>query len=426
MLADLQLNELKNRLDGASKVLIALPSNASVDKLASGLALYLALKNSGKSVDIVSETNLQVSHSSLFGVGDVKSTIPSGSGNFVISLDGVVDHTGSMPTVPALEKLDWYPEGQALNLVFHVIPGQRFEPTKIESKHQEGGYNLVLVLGAASLNELASIYIQNPTLFNPSQIINIDNNPTNSNFGSVNLVDPNAASLSEIVAQILANLGINMDSEVATNILSGIYDATANLTGKTSPDTFVAVGKAMQAGGNNPLTAQAQSAPAQPQVAPVANPAPQFQQPVASPASAEENQAGFDLRQVFQVPQMPEPPVGDQSFINPYLQGQPNITMASDSAAPSVPAADNTQSQPVAPAPVATAPAFSDQPNIFGNVSFNPTQTITNSTGVAPAPQSSPEEKPQGEYAGSQSPEMDSQPAPDWLVPKIFKGGSIG
>jgi hypothetical protein len=41
-------------------------------------------------------------------------------------------------------------------------------------------------------------------------------------------------------------------------------------------------------------------------------------------------------------------------------------------------------------------------------------------------PQSSPEEQPAGEAVMSSNPEVEANPTPDWLVPKIFKGGSLG
>ena len=185
---DHQLTEVKTRFPSSQRILIVLPQSLKTDDLAAGLALYLSLKQAGKSVDIVSTGTPLVSHGSLFGVGDVKNDVSkAGAGNFIISLDGVVDNTGTMQQVPALEKLDWYPEGSKLNLVFHVVPGQRFEPTNIESRHEASGYDLTFVIGCQSLNELGNLFISNSQYFAQSQVINIDINPLNAYFGFANV-----------------------------------------------------------------------------------------------------------------------------------------------------------------------------------------------------------------------------------------------
>jgi hypothetical protein len=59
--------------------------------------MALSLQKMGKTVSVVSEGTPLVSHSHLYGIGDVKNSVPtSGEGNFVIKLDGVVDPSGQM------------------------------------------------------------------------------------------------------------------------------------------------------------------------------------------------------------------------------------------------------------------------------------------------------------------------------------------
>ena len=474
---DAQLTELKSRLSQLNRILIVLPQNLTDDNLAAGLALSLSLKSAGKKVDVVSTGTPLVSHSNLFGLGDVKNEVSkAGGGNFIISLDGVVDTSGTMPSqIPALDKLDWYPEGSKLNLVFHVVPGQRFEPTNIASRHEEAGYDLTIVLGSANLNELGTLFTSNSQYFAQTQVVNIDNNQANTFFGFANIVDPNASSLSEMVAQILPSLTLNMDRDTASNIIAGIYSATNNLTQKINPDTFMAVSQAVQVGGTLPNMSQSapmqqpQSAAqpamqpqyqqpepvAQPQAqamepayqpapipqpepvqyqsqpeapaqsslagspfivppqdiniplpayqppAPVTQPEPQFQfnqpqqqvqQPQVSAAIPQNNSQGFDLRQIFQIPQMPS---------------------------------GATPSAAAAPAP---APAPDQMPTVQqmyqqsgGNHEHEPVaQQIPDAAKV------SMEERPMGEIAQSTNPEIESTPTPDWLVPKIFKGGNLG
>lgn len=305
---DSSLGSLKDQINGAKNILVALPSQVSPDKLAAGLSLYLSLKNAGKEVGIASSDTLLVSHSNLYGVGSVSSVLPkTQGGNLVLTLEGVVANDGQ---VPGLEKLDWYPKGSDLNLVFHTIPNQKFEPKKVTPSYQGGSIDLVLVMGAPSLDALGSLYQNNQNSFSGT-IVNIDNEGSNSNFGVINIVDP-TASLSEIVAQILPSLGLNIDSDIASNILVGIYDATTNLTNKTNPDTFLAVGFCMQAGGKNPLTQTEQVA--------IHGTSPE--QPVNVPPSDVARPSEFPpLNQVFGFPAPSRTPISNE-FIVPLVINQ--------------------------------------------------------------------------------------------------------
>jgi hypothetical protein len=133
----------------------------------------------------------------------------------------------------------------------------------------------------------------------------------------------------------------------------------------------------------------------------VSQPEPQFQfsQP-ASPAPdaqslsaiPQANAQGFDLRQIFQIPQMAS---GSQPA---NAQPQPAVT---PDAIPTVeqiyqPSGGSHEHEPV------------PQPQI------------------PDAAKVSMEERPMGEIAQSTNPEIESTPTPDWLVPKIFKGGNLG
>lgn len=318
-----QLTDLKVRLVSARKMAVILPTNSTEDELASSLALYLALSQAGKEVVIASSENLTVSQTNLFGVGEIKNSLPAaGATNLVLSLEGVVDNQG---LVPALEKLDWYPEGSNLNLIFHIVQGQKFEPARITSKYQGSNIDLIFTVGATSLNDLGALYTQNTALFTSSFVVNIDNNQANTNYGQTNLVDSQASSIAEIMTQVIPDLGLSLDQDIASNLLTGIYSATQNLTVKVRPDTFMAAGSALQAGGKVPGG-------------------------MTSVGEVLQNPQ-YDLAKVLQIPPQPE---------------------------------------------------------------VAPQQTSA-----------SQEERPQGEYATSGSVESEN-PAPDWLVPKVFKGGSLG
>ena len=264
---DSQIVELKNLLPAAKNILITIPTGADIDKLAAGLALFLTFETAGKQVSIASDDNILVGHTHLFGVDHVQKTLPTTEGgNLTLVLEGVA---ASDNTVPALEKLDWYAEGSNLNLVFHVQPGQTFQPVKIVPKYQGSGFNLIFTVGAVNLNALGNIYSASTQAFSGTHIVNIDTQPANTGFGQTNVLDSQASSVSEVMVNLLSDLGLVMDADSASNLLAGIFETTKNLTdAKVTADTYMAVANCLRVGGRKPfdsssasLTAGAQGKP---------------------------------------------------------------------------------------------------------------------------------------------------------------------
>jgi len=248
---DAQLTELKTLLPTAKNILIALPANSSIDQLAAGLALFITLESSGKQVSVACDDTIMVGQSHLFGVDHVQKTLSStDGGNLTLTLEGVAASDG---TIPALEKLDWSAEAGNLNLVFHVLPGQTFQPAKIVPHYQGGGFNLIFVIGAVNLNALGNVYQSNSQAFSGTHVVDIDNQIANTSFGQTNILDANAFSVSEVLTSVITDLGFVLSSDAASNLLAGIFDATNNLTNeKVSAETYVAVANCLRVGGRKP------------------------------------------------------------------------------------------------------------------------------------------------------------------------------
>lgn len=252
---DSQLTELKTLLPTAKNILIAMPANSNIDVLASGLALFLTLQGAGKQVSIVCDDTIRVGQSHLYGVDHIQKNIPSTEGgNLTLTLEGVA---ASDNTIPALEKLDWYAENSNLNLVFHILPGQTFQPAKIVPKYQGSGFNLIFVVGALNLSTLGNIYQSHQQAFSGTHIVNIDTQVGNPSFGQTNVLDTQASSVSEVMSQVLQDLDFVLNADPASNLIAGIFDATSNLTdNKVSAETYMAVANCLRSGGRKPSTSQ--------------------------------------------------------------------------------------------------------------------------------------------------------------------------
>lgn len=370
MIYDNQLQTLQAVLPSAGNVSILLPINSNIDRLASGLALYLSLKQQGKEVSIVCEDNILVGQAHLFGIDKIQKNLAiNQGGDFILSLEGVAEQGVSGGIVPSLEKLDYKVEGNNLNLVFKVVPGRSFQPTKITPHFQSGvagSTNLIFVIGAISLKGLGSIYENNPQVIHSSHIVNIDNQQNNANFGQINIIDLSAASISEVVSSVMVGLGIQTQSDIATNLLTGIFDATLNLTSTTvSVGTYEIVAQLMKSGGQKPQA------------------------------------GGFNVS-----------PTG---FVQSQPQSQPSVSLTSQEASfPPLPGNSGPKFDLSALMPQ-SVPAQQSVAAVQDTFTVPP--VVNNFSQIAPTP--SQEERPYGEGVVSES-------EPDWLTPKIFKGTSIG
>lgn len=254
---DQQITELKKILPAAKKILITLPANAQIDQLAAGLSIFLTLESQGKQVSIVSDDTIKVGQAYLFGVDHVQKNTPqTNGGNLTITLEGVA---ASNNTIPALEKLDWYAENNNLNLVFHVLPGQTFQPAKIVPHYQGSGFEVIFVVGSVNLNTLGNVYLQNPQIFSGTHVVDIDNQTANTGFGQTNILDTNASSVCEMASFLITDLGFSLTADPASNLLAGIFDATNNLTNnKATAETYMAVANCLRVGGRKPSQPQTQ------------------------------------------------------------------------------------------------------------------------------------------------------------------------
>ncbi len=372
---DSSIAELKNLLPSAKSILIALPVEAGLDQMAAALALFLILEAAGKQVSVACDVDVKVSSAHLFGIDHVQKNIPStDGGNLTITLEGVATANN---TIPALEKLDWFAENNNLNLVFTVLPGQTFQPSRIVPHYQGGGYNLIFVIGAADLNSLGNIYAQNSQVFSGAHVVNIDLQSVNTSFGTTNVVDQSASSLSEIVANLINDLSMGIDADTASNILVGIFAATDNLTSpKATAETFMNVANCLRVGGKRPEIASSQQA----------------QTPTSS----------YDWSAL-----MPKDPIT-----------QPTQSIAAEPQAPALTAEaqtiNNLNYSFIVP------PVASQSTESRVDVGDH-TQNAASSMNMNPAFSApSPEERPSMEGVVSETVE------PEWLTPKILKGSSLG
>ena len=86
--------------------------------------------------------------------------------------------------------------------------------------------DLTVVLDSGDIGRVGSSAPAWEPWLEPSRIVNIDHHVSNPGYGAVNLVDPRAAATCEIITLLLPALGVPLDLELATLLLTGIVQDT--------------------------------------------------------------------------------------------------------------------------------------------------------------------------------------------------------
>ena len=224
-----QLQELKTKLGTAQTVLLTMPSSPNQDIVASALALYLSLKQSGKNVTISTSTLPIVRDSHLVGLDKITTEV--GGNNLVITLD-----------VPesSIDKVTSNTEGGHLNLIVNPAKGVvPITPENVKFTYSGASADLVLVLGAADLKDVGALAEKENELFTKERLVNISNQV--GTFGTINITDPSSSN-AELVTALLKELGLPMDMDIANNLMQGIESATNGLSSPNmTADTFEAL-----------------------------------------------------------------------------------------------------------------------------------------------------------------------------------------
>jgi phosphoesterase RecJ-like protein len=86
--------------------------------------------------------------------------------------------------------------------------------------------DVAVVVDAGDLSRTGGLATSHAEWLSRSRIVNVDHHVSNPGFGAVNWVDPEAAATCEMVALLLPELGVEIDQELATVLMTGIVQDT--------------------------------------------------------------------------------------------------------------------------------------------------------------------------------------------------------
>ncbi|HVQ43671.1 MAG TPA: DHH family phosphoesterase [Candidatus Saccharimonadia bacterium] len=222
----------------AETILILTGQHPSVDQATAVLALAAILRKFGKTVTPIISDNPPASVAAL-EMGTVERGL-GGSRDFLLKVD---------VSKAEVDQLRYEVAENKLNI--HLTPSRgSFAPSDVTFGYGAFHYDLAIVLGVPTRARIDRIYEQNLASFETIPMVNLDFHRSNENYAAVNLIEPNASSLCEMLVALSESLqsGI-IDAEIATALLMGIVASTDRFTAShTSPKSLTVAAQMMAAG----------------------------------------------------------------------------------------------------------------------------------------------------------------------------------
>ncbi|MDP3727635.1 MAG: hypothetical protein Q8R35_03280 [bacterium] len=213
--------EAAKRINGSTTIAVVLPELWRLETIGSAAALVSGLRAIGKAVSVFAPPpgrQSPVAWDALAADGEPLR-------EFIISFD--------LARSP-IKELKYERVSNRLDII--LSPSGRIRREDVEFRWGELRYDLVVTLGASSLEAAAGSIRRAPELLQEKPILNIDADPANQGYGDLNVIPGGAAAaatLPEIIDRILSTLGVPPDDpERAT----ALFAALAAATGEFRPE----------------------------------------------------------------------------------------------------------------------------------------------------------------------------------------------
>ena len=236
-------NSFNSIIDSASSVVILLPTRPYFDQVAAGLSLYLSLRDK-KEVQVYSPSPMTVGFNRLVGVNKVAKEL--GNKNMVLRFSNY----------PAdnIERVSYDIEDGQFKLTVIPKPGIS-SPKKEEVNFSYSGVSAdaaILIGGATKehfpeldnkdMDGVKLVHLGTRELAVPSEV-------------SIMSFARPASSVSEIVASLLKDSGLEINHDIATNLVMGIEDGSKNFSSnEVTAETFELFAFLLRKGGKRKVS----------------------------------------------------------------------------------------------------------------------------------------------------------------------------
>jgi nanoRNase/pAp phosphatase (c-di-AMP/oligoRNAs hydrolase) len=223
------ISSFKKALDSVKSAIIILPENPSMDTVAAGLSLSLALKKQGLSSVVSAPNPMTVEFNRLVGVNNVREDL--GDKNLVVSF---ADYPAD-----GIERVAYNIENGEFVLTIVPKPGQTAPKSdQIITSYSGISSDLVIIVGA-NYPEGLGRFAENKEILEQENLAIVGNTPLSGYSSAMELIDPSGSSVSDVVYDIIEQAGLPMDEDIATNLFMGLEAGTHNFTsGNVNAQTF--------------------------------------------------------------------------------------------------------------------------------------------------------------------------------------------
>jgi nanoRNase/pAp phosphatase (c-di-AMP/oligoRNAs hydrolase) len=211
--------EIENLIEGAKHIAIVPSKISSTDAFSAAVGLYYMLLDKDKQLSFIYPGKLPelFQDFKLMDPSQIKSDTSSRS--LMVSID--------YSETPAAS-VRYSNDDNVLHLEISPI-SREFDLNRVKASVAGFDFDLVITIGAQSVDDLGYIYKNLEKEFKSAKIINIDNSSMNGKFGSINLVDTTKDNLSLLMFDLAAGLGMAPDVKAAKSLLIGMtYREPAN------------------------------------------------------------------------------------------------------------------------------------------------------------------------------------------------------
>jgi phosphoesterase RecJ-like protein len=128
---------------------------------------------------------------------------------------------------------------------FSFLPGVETLQTTLGDEN----FDLVIALDAGELSRYGALYEQHRTFLEQATILNIDHHVSSSGCGQVNIIEPAAASTTELLTLFQQQAGLPLTREAAICLLTGLITDTGSFQySNTTPRTMMVGAVLLEAG----------------------------------------------------------------------------------------------------------------------------------------------------------------------------------
>ncbi len=224
------------------RILVIPHANVDPDGLSSALACFQMFSQLGKEVTVICPDTKPESLSFLPGFEKLEQEIKENK-DFIVTIN--------LEEGVEVDKLRYTVEDHKVNII--VVPKKgHIQKEQIGLSEGDPKYDLVVTVDTADLALLGSLYREHADLFTDVPVLNIDHHISNTQFGQLQLIDPTAASATEVLYNWFLQIPACKNCitpDMATLLLTGLITDTRSFQNpNTTPRSLEVAAELLEKG----------------------------------------------------------------------------------------------------------------------------------------------------------------------------------